>query len=57
MSDLHTMKVLDALGAAFPPDAIKTRQGGGGARLRYVEAHTVIRRLNEARAIFEQKAQ
>lgn len=34
------------LSEPFPRDAIKTRTGGGGKRLAYVEAHTVIRRLN-----------
>ncbi len=34
----------------FPPEAIKTRQGGGNSRLSYVEGHTVIHRLIDATA-------
>jgi hypothetical protein len=40
--------ILEALAKPFPREAIKTRSGGGGKQLQYVEAHTVIRRLNEA---------
>lgn len=36
------------LGTPFPKTAIKTRRGGGGKDLSYVEGHTVIHRLNEA---------
>lgn len=39
---------IEILTRPFPPEAIKTREGGGKKRLSYVEAHTVIRRLNEA---------
>lgn len=31
----------------FPPEQIKQREGQGGKRLSYVEAHSVIARLNE----------
>jgi hypothetical protein len=37
-----------ALLAPFPPQAIKTRSGGGGSSLSYVEGETVIRRLIKA---------
>ncbi len=37
---------LRVLSEPFSPDAVKMRSGGGGKRLSYVEAHTVIRRLN-----------
>lgn len=36
------------LTAPFPPNAIKKREGARGKMLDYVEAFTVIRRLNEA---------
>jgi hypothetical protein len=36
------------LTAPFPREALKTRQGGGGRSLTYVEGHTVIHRLNDA---------
>jgi len=39
---------LEILTRPFPPEAIKQREGGGRRKLSYVEAHTVIRRLNEA---------
>lgn len=46
MSD--TQALLSALGKPFPKEAIKTRQGGGGAKFDYVAGHTVIHRLNDA---------
>ena len=39
---------LEILTRPFPREAIKTRKGGGGMLLSYVEGHTVIHRLNEA---------
>lgn len=42
----NLVEALRVLSEPFSPDAIKTRAGGGGKRLSYVEAHTVIRRLN-----------
>lgn len=39
-------EMLAALGKPFPPEAIKKREGGGGRSYDYVEAETVIRRLN-----------
>ena len=41
-------ELLDALSVPFPQAAIKQRPGGGGKALSYVEAHTVIHRLNDA---------
>ena len=38
--------MLDQLSEAFPPNAIKKRQGGGNQMFDYVETETVIRRLN-----------
>ena len=32
----------------FGPEQIKTREGSFGKTLEYVEAHTVIQRLNDA---------
>ena len=43
-----SIEMLSELGKPFPRAAIKTRSGGGGKQLSYVETHTVIRRLNEA---------
>jgi hypothetical protein len=39
------MTITEKLMEPFPPQAIKTRQGGGSKRLSYVEGHTVIHRL------------
>lgn len=39
---------LAILTAPFPQSAIKSRAGGGGKQLSYVETHTVIHRLNAA---------
>lgn len=39
---------LAKLTEAFPREAIKQRQAGGGRSLDYVEGHTVIHRLNDA---------
>jgi len=39
---------LDKLTEKFPREAIKTREGGRGKRLDYVEGHSVIHRLNDA---------
>lgn len=36
----------DALTEPFPADAIKQRRGGGNSMLKYIDAATVIRRLN-----------
>lgn len=44
MSDINLGKLTEA----FPRNAIKTRRGGGGKDLQYVEGHTVIHRLNDA---------
>lgn len=41
-------QMLSALGKAFPRNAVKQRQGGGGRMFDYVETHTVIHRLNSA---------
>lgn len=38
----------DILSRPFSPEQIKQREGQGGKRLNYVEAHTVVARLNEA---------
>jgi hypothetical protein len=46
MSD--TAEIIRKLQEPFPREAIKTRAGGGNTRLSYVEAHSVIRRLNAA---------
>ncbi len=40
--------VLKALGEPFPRAAVKSRTGAGNKQFRYVEAETVIRRLNSA---------
>jgi hypothetical protein len=40
--------ISDKLGVAFPKEAIKRRQGGGGRSFDYVEGHSVINRLNAA---------
>lgn len=37
----------DILTRRFPPEQIKQREGQGGKMLSYVEAHSVIARLNE----------
>ena len=37
-----------ALTAPFPPEALETRQGGGGKQLTYLKTHAVINRLNRA---------
>jgi hypothetical protein len=36
------------LESQFPPHQVKTRQGNFGHTLAYLEAHTVIQRLNDA---------
>lgn len=41
-------EMLEALGKAFPKNALKQRKGGGGRSFTYVETHTVIHRLNSA---------
>lgn len=41
-------QVIEDLAKPFPKEAIKTRIGGGGKQLSYVEGHSIIRRLNEA---------
>lgn len=46
MTDRTPAEMLEALGKPFPPEAIKQREGGGGRMYDYVEAETVIRRLN-----------
>ncbi len=46
MSDIA--KISAALGEPFPRSAHKTRRGGGGKDLTYIEGHTVIHRLNDA---------
>jgi hypothetical protein len=38
-------EITAALTKPFPASAIKTRQGGGGSSLSYIEGETVIRRL------------
>ena len=43
-----TDHISKALGEVFPKSAIKTRPGGGGKQLSYVEGHTVLHRLNTA---------
>lgn len=48
ITDRHTEELVRRLTEPFKPEAIKTRSGGGNTRLSYVEAHTVIRRLNAA---------
>ncbi|MDQ3540014.1 MAG: RAD52 family DNA repair protein, partial [Chloroflexota bacterium] len=40
--------ILKALGEPFPRAAVKSRQGAGNKQFKYVEAETVIRRLNSA---------
>lgn len=45
---MSNKEMSDKLGTPFPRTAIKTRKGGGGKDLSYVEGHTVIHRLNEA---------
>jgi hypothetical protein len=40
--------ITERLMEAFPPEAIKEREGGGRRRLSYVEGHTVIHRLIKA---------
>jgi hypothetical protein len=40
--------LLKALSEPFPTAAIKQRDGGGKRKFDYVEAHTVIHRLNDA---------
>lgn len=40
--------ITTALMRPFPQEAIKTRQGGGNTRLRYVEGHSIIHRLIDA---------
>lgn len=40
--------ILKKLGEAFPPTAIKQRDGGRGRRFDYIETHTCIHRLNGA---------
>ena len=44
----ETQRLLDDLSKPFPREAIKQREGGRGKMLDYVEAHTIIRRLNAA---------
>lgn len=44
----RTTTVSERLAEHFPPTALKTRSGGGGKQLTYVEGHTVIRRLIDA---------
>lgn len=44
MTEPHT--ILEKLGEPFPRNAIKSREGAGRKRFDYVEAHTVIHRLN-----------
>jgi len=39
---------LEKLTEPFPRTAIKSRTGGGGKKLDYIEGHTVIHRLNDA---------
>lgn len=39
---------LQKLTQPFPKQAVKQRDGGSGRRFDYVEAHTIIHRLNEA---------
>ena len=39
--------LMQGLEKPFPKHALKSRQGGGGKALTYVETETVIRRLNE----------
>lgn len=39
---------MEKLTAPFPASALKSRDGGGGRSYTYVEAHTVIHRLNGA---------
>jgi hypothetical protein len=41
-------QMLDALGKAFPREALKQRSGGGGKPFTYIETHTCINRLNAA---------
>lgn len=40
-------ELLAGLGKAFPPQAVKQRQGGGNRMLSYISGDTVIRRLND----------
>lgn len=49
MSNVDRVK----LTAPFPADAIKTRPGGGGVQLRYIQAFSVIHRLNDACASWD----
>ena len=44
MSDVDLKKLTEP----FPRTAIKSRTGGGGKKLDYIEGHTVIHRLNDA---------
>jgi hypothetical protein len=38
----------DILTRPFPPEQLRTRRGANGKQFSYVEAHTVVTRLNEA---------
>jgi hypothetical protein len=38
----------DVLTRPFPPELLRTRRGTNGKQFSYVEAHTVVTRLNEA---------
>jgi hypothetical protein len=38
----------DVLTRPFPPELLRTRRGTNGKQFSYVEAHTVVARLNEA---------
>ena len=38
----------DVLTRPFPPEQLRTRRGTNGKQFSYVEAHTVVTRLNEA---------
>lgn len=49
MSDHPTVhEVIAGLEKPFPPEAVRQRQGGGGAMLDYIEWPTAVRRLNDA---------
>ena len=46
MSEINPGLDLDKLRRPFPPEAICQRSGGGGKQLSYIQAHSVIHRLN-----------